>query len=105
MLHEMNAVSIGDSDYGKWYSATLTLTSGTYSDIWLVPITPILSMGLSVTGSGSWNFSVSPPFVLDAGNGLFSRWDGVAQVNPAVTGFCLIRDAGTVVGTISIKTY
>jgi hypothetical protein len=105
MLYDMNRVAIGEVDYGKWFSNILTLTSGTYSDIWLLPETPVLSIGLSVTGSGSWDFSISPPAILEAGSGIFSRWDGVAQVNPAVTGFRLIRDAGTVTGTVTVKTY
>jgi hypothetical protein len=105
MLYNMNMVAIGDVDYGKWFSNTLTLTSGTYSDVWLLPKIPILSIGLSITGSGSWDFSINSPLILEAGNGVFSRWDGVAQVNHAVTGFRLVRDAGTVVGTMTVKTY
>lgn len=105
MLYDMDKVAIGAVDHGSWFIDTLTLTSGTYSDIWLFPRTPILSIGMSVTGSGSWDLSMSPPTVLEAGNGVFTRWDGIAQANPAATGFRLIRDAGVVTGTMTVKTY
>jgi hypothetical protein len=99
-------ISIDRSETGNfaWYLTELTLVSGTYSDIYRIPIRAITDIGAHITGSGYLEFSLSSLDALNANTATFAQWDGVAQINPAVTGFRMSRSAGTVVGGIIVKT-
>ena len=103
--YNMQLTRKGDTDDGGWYHTTDTLTSGTYGNVYIFPNTPLVSVGATVTGSGSWEFSIDNPTKLGDGSASFSRWDGLSQMNLAVTGFRLVRDSGTVTGTIVAKTW
>jgi len=101
----MTRISKGDYDSEGLYHNEVVMTSGTYGSVYTLPTKPILSIGLYVTGSGSWEFSIDSLDTLDAGSGVFVRWDGVATVNKAVTGFRMVRDSGTVSGMVTVKTF
>lgn len=99
----MIRVAMDEDGSSQWMYATTTLSGGTYSAVYQMPIENITAIGASITGSGSWEFTIDPPSTLDT-TAEFVRWDGTSAINFAVTGFRLVRDSGTVVGKISVKT-
>lgn len=87
-----------------WYHTINTMTSGTYGTTYVIPDKGAYAIGIQITGSGSWMFSLSSTDALKDDSAIFARWDGESGINLAVTGFKMIRDSGTVTGTVTVKT-
>lgn len=87
---------------GAWYHVAVT-TSG-ISPTYRMPVQPILNIGTSISGLGYLDFSISSPIMLETDTALFERWDGIAQINPAVTGFRVVSISGLVTANVMLKT-
>lgn len=92
-----------DTGGGGWWHTELTVTSGV-SDTWLLPVQPIMSIGARVVGSGILSFTLDQESVLVSG-GNFEDWDGIAKINPAVTGFRFTCASGTATAVVCVKTF
>lgn len=102
-VKQMDFVAKDDDGSSRWMWATQTISGGTYGDIYKCPFECIYAIGAVVTGSGSWEFAIDPIENLES-SATWSRWNGTSDINKAITGFRLVRDSGTVVGKIMIKT-
>lgn len=98
----MGRVAQGNTNAGGWFN-TIVTTSGS-SSTYILPTLPITHIGASISGTGYLAFSISPPAMLDADTGVFAQWDGIAQINPAVTGFKAVSTSGIVTANITVKT-
>jgi hypothetical protein len=99
---KMGRVAQGDRNAGGWFNTIIT-TSGT-SSTYLLPPLPISHIGASISGTGYLSFSISPPAMLDDNTAVFAQWDGVAQINPAVTGFKATSTSGIISANVTVKT-
>lgn len=78
--------------------------SGVSSD-YILPIQPILAVGARITGSGTLAFTMDSEAKIMAGTASFANWDGVAEINLAVTGFHFTYLTGTDSATVTVKTF
>lgn len=95
-----------DNGNGAIWHAYIT-TSGT-SDIYEVPEEPIISVGayvVTTSGAGMLYFSMDSVTKLGDGSAVFEAWDGVAGINPAITGVKLVATSGIMTGMVSVKTF
>lgn len=102
-LNNMTLMALDDTGAGGWYNTKLT-TSG-ISPIFRLPVQPIMAIGTTISGNGYLDFSVSALDDLATGSGIFYPWDGVARINPAVTGFRLVSVSGLVTANVTVKTF
>lgn len=103
MLYPMTLVARDDTNGGGWFNAPIT-TSG-ISGIIILPFQPVMSIGATVSGTGYLEFSIDPPAVLDSALAYFEEWDGIARINPAVTGFRVVSTSGLVTANVTVKTF
>ena len=102
-VHNMTLIDADGTGAGGWFNVQVA-TNG-ISEVFRTPVQPIIAIGTTISGNGYLDFSVSPLTDLDAGNGVFFPWDGVARINPAVTGFRLVSISGLVTANVTVKTF
>ena len=88
---------------GALYTKKIVLTAGE-SDVFILPITQIYSIAVSIDGDGTIAFSNDGLEDLEAGNGAFIVWDGTSLINLGLTAFKAIWGSGTTTIRITIKT-
>lgn len=93
-----------DTNGGAWWHTDLTVTSGV-SDSGIIPVQPIMSVGARVSTSGLLAFTMDEEAKIVAGTANYEIWDGIAQINHAVTGFNLTCVSGTATATVTVKTF
>jgi hypothetical protein len=86
------------------YYNSVSISSGTYSDVYILPYSEITGIVSGIDGDGALEFTADPPDVIRAGNAEFSAWDGSSQINLGVTGYRVQRNSGTVVGKVTVRT-
>lgn len=104
-VYKMRRTRTDDTNSGGWWHTYLT-TSGT-SDTYEMPIQPVICIGASVTttsGAGNLQFSIDSEEKLNDGSAVFASWDGVADINTAVTGFRLVATSGLLTAAVAVKT-
>ena len=99
---KMARTKMGVVNKGGWFHSYVT-TSET-SEIYELPVQPVIAIAASITGSGILGFSIDDPIKLNDGTASFSTWDGSAAINLAVTGFQLTATAGIVEALVCVKT-
>lgn len=102
-LYDMTLMDMDNSNNSGWFNIKI-VTSGT-SPTYRLPIQPMYAIGTTVSGTGYIEFSVSSLADLAADSGIFQPWDGVAQINPAVTGFRVTSTSGLVTANVTVKAF
>ena len=100
---KMTLVDHDNTNSGGWFNEYIA-TSG-ISDTYKMPLQPITSIGASISGMGYLEFSICAPLMLEANTAIFEQWDGVAQINPAVTGFRAVSTSGMIAANVTVKTF
>lgn len=101
-VYNMMLVNQDNTNGGGWFNASIT-TSG-ISSAYLVPVMPVRDIAVTVSGFGFVGFTSSPPTAIADGSALYEYWDGLSQINPAVTGFRVVSTSGLVTANILVKT-
>lgn len=101
-LRKMTMIAADNENSGGWFNVYIA-TEGV-SDVYQLPIQPMYAIGTTISGNGYLDFSVSSITELEADRGIFQVWDGVAQINPAVTGFRVVSTSGLVTANVTVKT-
>lgn len=92
-----------NADTGAVYHETISLTEA-LSNVYLIPFGQVYAIAAYITGSGTIEFSNDSPETIESGSPVFIAWDGVSQINLALTAFRVTRSAGTVVAKVTVKT-
>lgn len=93
-----------NANTGAVYHKKISIDSGTYSDIYILPPQEIYAISALVDGDGTVEFSNDPESELDGGSPDWVEWDGSSYINPGITAFRVKRTSGTVVVKITLKT-
>lgn len=104
---DMTRVRVGtNNDVGAWYINAVTIADVGESDIYLLPVRPVMDIGivLSGAGTGTIQFSMGSPAELAAGTASFIIWDGISKISHAVTAWKIVSTGGVVTGQVVIKT-
>ncbi len=75
------------------------------SDVYLLPVAGIHSIGVDIVGDGVINFTIDPHEVVAEGAASWHQWDGVSQINPSVTAFQVIYGSGSVTFTVTVRAW
>lgn len=94
----------GAANGGAVYHNTITMTEGDYSAIYRLPAGEIYAIVASLSGTGSIEFTLDDPATFAGGSPAFVAWDGLSNINKAVTGFRVAYTSGTVVAKVTVKT-
>ena len=104
----MTRVRLGEhNDKAEWYSDVATLAAPGNSDYFLLPVRPALNnIGVEITGGGTGNveFTLGTPSELEADTAVWTTWDGVSRVNPAVTAWRLNCSVAPKTARVIVKT-
>ena len=93
-----------NANTGAVYHINESISSGTYSDIFLLPPQEIYAISAVLTGTGTVEFSNDPESVLDGGSPTWVEWDGSSYINPGITAVRIKRTSGTVTLKLTAKT-
>lgn len=100
----MYTIDRDDTDSSAWFHTVVTISGGTYSDIYRIPVQRIDSIGATISGSGSLEFTMDSLAAMDNDTAVFEAWDGIAVINPSVTGFRVAWNSGLVKAQVIVKT-
>lgn len=89
---------------GALYYTGLSLSAGTYSDTYRIPLKDIYAIAAEISGDGVLQFTNAPLSVLDGGSPVWGDWDGSALINLGLTAFRLKRNSGVVAASVTVKT-
>lgn len=98
---DKNAIN---ANTGAVYHETVSIDTGTYSDIYLIPTQQIYAISALINGDGVVEFSNDSQETLETGSPDWIEWDGVSEINFGVTAFRVKWISGTVVFKITVKT-
>lgn len=104
---DMTRVRVGDNnDAGAWYIDAATVADVGSSDVYLLPVRPVMDIGITLSGAGTGTieFSMGSPAELTAGTATFIAWDGISKISHAVTAWKVVSAGGVVTGRVVIKT-
>ena len=89
---------------GAVYHQNLTLTDGEFSDTITLPPQNVTSLAAYQDGDGNLQFTIDSCSSIEAETAVWYDWDGIANINLAVTGFRLKRTSGTVTAHRTVRT-
>lgn len=104
-IENMKRTSVSKNEAATYYEK-LTVEDGLESNVFKIPVDDIgaIMLDLGGAGTGTIEFTQDSHTVIDAENETYTAWDGVSQINLAVTGFKVVSSSGQVIGTVTVKS-
>jgi hypothetical protein len=100
-VKEMKRVEVGRGEFGAHFFEYIELSSGV-SDIYLLPIGAIYAIGVELNGCRI-HLTIDDEEMIRDSTSSYILWDGVSEINKAITAFYVEWLSGSANASVTIK--